>query len=211
MPKVIFVRRKRVSIPSLSFVDSTQDTGTGPTYTFTDHAIGTAASDRLVIVTVHQGGTNRTVNSVTIGGNAANIVGTALGTLQGITIAWRRVTTGTTATIVVDFSGTLSAGCTVGVFRCVGQLSDTPTDFDAPAGGGDASRSATIDIAANGVAVAGASGGSTTDIWTNATTAFSESLSTTRHRGASHSVVAAATGLAITHNACRCIMAAAWR
>lgn len=154
--------------PTLSLT-ANQTATLGSPATFTDAAIGSAAADRLVVVTAlghNVGGSNRTITSVTIGGNAATVheqiqsVGLSAG------VASLVVTTGTTATIVVTWSGALTDTRIV-VYTITGLTSTTPHDTGDAAG-----DTMALDIPAGGVAIgiAGEKNGTLGDItWTGLT------------------------------------------
>lgn len=125
------------------------------TATFADAAIGSAAADRIVVVHIHWGLTTRTLNTVTIGGDAATIA------VQGNweAIAYLAVPAGTTADVVCVFSDTINL---VGVH--VGKLTgaaaaplDTETgDYGFQAGPWTLDNSITIPTGGIGLASAGA-------------------------------------------------------
>lgn len=97
------------------------------TYTFTSTDIGTAASDRIVFIAVSgSGGTNLSLNSVTIGGVSATLINTGFLSFGTIGCAYLNVTSGTTATVVVTYSGT-RARCSIDVYTVYGS-SGTPSD-----------------------------------------------------------------------------------
>src|SRR6478609_6446568 len=65
------------SPPAISYTTSTSDSNDLSTYTFSTQAIGTAASDRKVIVAVQARATGTTtlaVSSMTVGGISASLV-----------------------------------------------------------------------------------------------------------------------------------------
>jgi hypothetical protein len=84
------------------------------TFTFTGISIGTADTNRWVIVAVGYGvaGPASAVSSVTIGGNAATLlVATASSAAsQAVGIFGIKLTTGTTTNVVVTFSAALAVG-----------------------------------------------------------------------------------------------------
>ena len=93
--------------PKPVIVDNAALSSTGvsqATHTFSTTSIGTAASDRLVVVSAYMRGANGSINSVTIGG----ITATYLSGEQGITdpygMYYALVPSGTTADIVVNGS-----------------------------------------------------------------------------------------------------------
>jgi len=103
-----------------------------PTTTFTAFGIGTAASDRYVVVTISTGNTSATaVSSVTVGGQATTIVKSQKGTAASssmaiILITNSPVTSGTTADIVVTMNVGAQA-LSIGTFAVTGLQSTTAT------------------------------------------------------------------------------------
>jgi hypothetical protein len=90
------------------------NTNTSP-YTFSSVAIGAADSNRKVFAQILVGSSSPTVTSVTIGGVTAPLIVARAGTFwTGIYAA--KVPTGTTATIVVTATGTVSE-CICSVYR----------------------------------------------------------------------------------------------
>lgn len=111
----------------------TQDSQSAATnYTFTNggsgYAIGTASSDRLVIVAVHLLNQGRTSSSVTIGGVGATLaVRGARGT--GTSEIWAAmVSSGTTANISVNTSGA-NDRCGIIIWTATGMSSATAVSF----------------------------------------------------------------------------------
>lgn len=153
-----------------SFTGSAAQTPSQTVYTFSSQALGTAASDRYIVVgTLARAAAARTLDSVTVGGVAATKL-TALenaGSNSGLWLA--AVPTGTTGDVVLTFSSTMVRAA-IAIWRVDG-ISTTPTDVDTS----DAlPATANITIAAGGVAF-GASfvGINTTTLtatWTNLTT-----------------------------------------
>lgn len=122
------IPRHRLSLEYRAQYSATNDAST---YTFSNADIGAAASDRLVIVAVHaafSGGTNRTITSATIGGISATIDYAGTNTdARGFTFLSAIVPTGTTATIVLNFSGNLLR-LGIGVYRLTKYTSRVPRD-----------------------------------------------------------------------------------
>lgn len=145
--------------PVMTWIGATADTSSGTSFTFTNHAIGTAASDRLVVVGITSRdddfGNNVTISSVTIGGNGATVHATTNShAVAGV--ASLVVTSGTTATIVVNVSAT-AQNCVVGVWTITGLTSTTPVHAPTPSSSNsdDAnSMSVSTNLSADGVAVA---------------------------------------------------------
>lgn len=197
---------------ALDFVTSSTATDLSDltTYTFTSIPIGTADTNRIVIVAIAIGGVARTVSSATIGGIAASIAGTTTGTTAGTGMIYAKVPTGTTATISITLSGAAN-DCHIGVYRLVGQGSDTPFDTDAPAGGGTTTRTATLDVPAGGAVVACMGNGGSNVAWTNATEDYDINTGGNSFSSAAHQAYATLqTGLGVQCTSCRAIVAASW-
>lgn len=134
------------------------------TYTFSSQAIGSANSERNVVVAVMADSAalngNRTLSSATIDGGSASIdiQRTALdneGSLDEaavVAIIRRKVTSGTTATISLTFNDTM-ARCSIVVYRMLNAsgLSDSGSSASI---GDSGSVSATVNTPSNGAAVA---------------------------------------------------------
>lgn len=163
-----------VAPATLVYAGSTPSTADATTYTFTNHAIGTAAADRLVVGVFNSndsstGGSPMVLSSATIGGSAASVIVAGPGTDRtGSAIFALPVAAGTTSTITVTL--TQSAGrAALSVYAIYGLQSYTPFDFDGLEGSG-ATGTLTPDVPENGVLIAGfasTSGGTTT--WVGAT------------------------------------------
>ena len=113
---------KSQTAASISYITNAASSSGLTNYTFSTQSIGTAATGRRIIVIASGYSTTggRTFSSVTIGGNAATSIVTASDSggvvnsqLAGIFIL--QVDAGTTADIVVNFSGGMG-GCDIGVF-----------------------------------------------------------------------------------------------
>lgn len=118
-------------VSTISFIGTTIKTTNASTFTFSNHALGDAASNRRVVVTTaHTGGSTATVSAVTIAGTSATKA--ADSGLDGefiVTIWYADVATGTTGDIVVAMTGSKGC-CGLGVYRVLngGTLVDTATD-----------------------------------------------------------------------------------
>lgn len=116
---------------SASYLSLEVDPSPGTTSEFVDYAIGDAAADRRVFLAVHwvEGSTHRTISSATIGGVSATIhiqEGHSGGvTGFGVAIISAIVPTGTTATVVVNFSGN-KTDTTIGGIRVTGLSNSSP-------------------------------------------------------------------------------------
>lgn len=139
-------------------------TGSNP-YTASSKAIGTADSTRAVVarITWLGGGTAQTVSGVTIGGITATIVNQVnplrSGFHSGTALAWAMVPTGTTASVVVTFSGTVNS-CDVNTIAFIGPAS--PSVQDSGTASEQTSnitiQSTTVDKVAGGITIMGATG-----------------------------------------------------
>jgi hypothetical protein len=184
------------SVVTLSFTDSSVDASNLTTYTFSTQALGTAASDRRIVVGAgSSSAAGTTVSSVTVGGIAATQLATA-GTGNGIAALWiASVPTGTTGDVVVTFSQAQSrAG--IGVWALYGAAAaafDTGTSTADP-------MTDTLNVPASGAAIGYFAGNDNTSAtWTNLTENFDEAQeSTITQSGASATFAAAQTALAIT-------------
>jgi hypothetical protein len=147
-------------------------------YTFADEPIGTAASDRLVVVVVWAAGPTipspgNAPTSVAIGGNNATIHESALGLYgSSLSVASLVVPTGTTATIVVTMPvGQLQ--CAILVYTVTGYSNATPTTDSIVEDSGSESATLSVTVGNNQVGLAASSilvgGGSVSAVWTNAT------------------------------------------
>jgi hypothetical protein len=189
------------------------------TYTFTGIDIGAASSDRHVVVIIGGGANSRTVSSVTVNGQPCTVVATTTFSVRdaGMAITDSPVTSGTTATIVVTWSGSNNR-CHIGTYAVTGLQSTTPTDTGIDSGTGTPSnRSTTLDISAGGIGIglfvnSSGSAGSTT--WGGLTEDFDlAGDGTICFSGASLESSSAQTGLSITADGSSvCILiAASWR
>ena len=115
---------------NFEFIASYSDLTNATTYTFNNCNIGSANVNRYVVVigSGYSGGvlTNRTVSSVTIGGNSATIDYTP-NTAAAQCAAKLLVTTGNTANIVVTCSGSME-NYSIAVYVVYGLNSTTPVD-----------------------------------------------------------------------------------
>jgi len=111
---------------SISFTDSAQSTNNNTSYTFSNLSVGTAATNRVVAVTIYSQSASA-VSTVTIGGisatKAVEIYYTDAASV--VAIYYAVVPTGTTASVVVNLAD--QAGrCAVGVYRIIPGYSSTP-------------------------------------------------------------------------------------
>ncbi len=143
---------------------------TSTTKTYTDAPIGTAASDRLVVVAVSIPYTT-TSTSTTAAGNAMTLVASVPTSGRALYIYGLVVTTGTTATIVNTTAASVGTYPMFVYTVSLGSTSATPSDTDtfSVTNVGSASFPA-VTVPTGGVYIACAFSGGGTDItWTGAT------------------------------------------
>lgn len=147
--------------PVLTFIGATTlgDVNSA-THTFTNHAIGAASADRLVIVACTRAtstsGASCHFTSVTIGGVSATLIASGDTTHNPTAIAYLAVASGTTATIISTASDAGSAG-SINVWTLTGYNSATPTASATDNTVSAAALSASYTISAGGVLMAVAS------------------------------------------------------
>jgi hypothetical protein len=198
----------------ITYVATSKDASTATTFTFTNHSIGAADSSRIVVVGLADAGSGgNTISSVTIGGNSAAIAVQTSGTSTRVGIAYLAVPSGTTATIVATYSGSVSR-CFVNVYSVVGAQNGTPFDTDGPAGGGTSSRSITIDAPIGGGVIAISTDGNADDTtWTNATEDNDDISNGFDGVSVAHYTTPGATetNKSITANSVRAVCGASWQ
>lgn len=180
------------------------------TYTFSGAAIGTASSDRRIVVAIgSRANAARSVSSVTVGGISATELVTANDSGSGADIAslWiAEVPTGTTGDIVVTFSAAMLR-CAVAQYAVYGMGSNSAFHTQASAGSvaNNVARSVSINVPANGAVIGadwGAGSGSPTCIatWTELTEQNETNLGTVSNvfSSASKTYSAIQTGLSVT-------------
>ncbi len=147
--------------------------------TFTSVDIGTAATGRLVVVYIGGGlNSSGSVSSVTIAGNTATLaVQNATITLRHNSIWYATVDSGTTATIVVNFSVSVSNPVFISVAAIYDASSTIPVTASSQSGTNSSpDQSVTLTPQTNAVLYAGYSAGGvaagTTASWTGATIAL---------------------------------------
>jgi len=197
-PFPFFVPSAVAALPSLSYRTHAVDATDLTTYTFSTIDIGTAGSNRHVIVGVvaRNGTANRTISSATIAGVSASIAADGSGgnTEAGILIA--AVPTGTTGTISITFSA--------GQLRCGIAVWAAYDLTSATAFASLATSSTTLDIntPADGIIVAVSMGVSTTPVWSGITEVLPDTVmeSTSEMTAASASLISAATPRAVSRS-----------
>lgn len=113
--------------------------GTSTTLTFTSHPIGAAAADRLVIVVISVlTASSAQVTSATIGGVSASLFVPGGITARAVCIFWAVVPTGTTTTVVTNWSLNVnSANVNLATYSLTGQDSSTPVASAGDLSGAD--------------------------------------------------------------------------
>jgi hypothetical protein len=189
-------------VATITFVDEEIDTVDRTVYTFADFAIGTAVANRKVVVGIMNGDadTGRTISSVTVAGNAASaVIDQAAGNNDGRVALYQiAVPTGTTADIVVTFSGGCTR-CAIATWAMYGAKSaahDTAGEATADP------LTFTLDVPAGGAAIAVMkSQVATTITWTGLTEKFDvnnpEGGAVFTYSGASDAFASEQTGLTI--------------
>lgn len=120
----------------VSYLGYVSDTNDAAAYTFSSVDLGAAATDRTIIVHVHQRN-SISITAVSIGGVSATIDVAASGDNSGDhAIVRAAVPTGTTGDIVVTLAS-VALGCVVHVYRVTGgtvQVDDTATAYGGSSG-----------------------------------------------------------------------------
>lgn len=152
---------------ALTYIGSTSQTANQSSYTFSGASIGDANANRMVVIVANGGTAGVNLSDITIDGNSASVPISAAGSALG----YLAFPSGSTADIVVSFSGTQS-NCSIMVYRGI-TANPTPDDTDiATVIGGTQSGAITGTIASGGFAVVYSFIDSTTDqscTWTGAT------------------------------------------
>ena len=188
--------------PTLSFRASGSSTSDLTTYTFAGVDIGTAATNRHVVVGVQgSGGTARTLSSVTVAGVTATILVEATDTGGGgedhVALVIAAVPTGTTGDVVVTWSGAFARGA-YGVWAVYGLESPTPVDTTQSTASPGA---LSVDTTADSIVIAvSAPNNSSTTAWSGVVTENFDvaAFETQGWTGASAAKVAAATPATVT-------------
>lgn len=184
---------------SLAYIGATQDTTDTNVYTFTGAGIGTASSGRHVVVCAGgDSGASRSVSGVTIGGAAMTEVVKANQGNSAAGMYIKQVAAGTTADIVVTFSGAMTRAEIV-VYTITDPTSATAYD-SASAVASANQASANINYVAGGAVIGFATLEENSSCsWTNLTERVDHTLETnTTVTSASKATTSAATAEAIT-------------
>lgn len=189
---------------TVTWASSAKSTSALTTYTFSSLSIGTASSDRKIIVNVHAeangAGTALSVSSLTVDGISATLL-VAFPTTDGsdrvaqeVWIA--SVPTGTTGNVVVTMAAGITR-CGVGVFATTGASSTASATYTSTADPLSVSASCQSGGAIIGGAVA--QGGSTSFTWAGITERYDEVVGgATYQSGASLAFTAAQSGLTVS-------------
>lgn len=184
-------------------------------YTFSGVDIGTATSDRRVIVSASANNGTETVSSLTVGGVTADIIGQSQGGNLTTALCVAHVPTGTTADIVVTWTGA-QLRCGIGWWIATGLSSNTPNDSGTSNAG---PQSISITALEGGFIVAGCACLSATTVWSTPGTTnerYDQGMPVPDgidHSGADESgTTAGASTVSSTNSADsrRCMVGAAW-
>lgn len=185
--------------PTLVFNQTNESPTNQSAYTFSSVNLGTATSDRVIIVSTTgraDDGTARTLSSMTIGGVSATINVQSENSGNVAAIACASVPTGTTGDVVVTFSGTMG-DAKIATYRAT-NISTTATDTGSSSAN---PLTDTLNISATGFALSMAKSDGTTPTatWTNLVERFDESDQGGNYvSGASQTYQTAQTALSIT-------------
>lgn len=189
------------NVPKVLSFQGFNATTTASSNTYTNAPIGTASSDRYVIVgVIGEDSTTATISGVTCAGNAmTNIAGTTLTNSNSVTAFYiLNVTSGTTATIVATFTGNKNATW-IGVWTATGLTSTTPIGT-ATQTTDNTSTALTTTSGGFAIGIAGSYGGAATYTWTNLTERFDNTSNTTRN-GSGADATTSGSSLNITSDA----------
>lgn len=172
--------------PVVTHVDTGSTSNNNTTYNFSGRSFGAAANDRYIVVSVHGDVGPQTPVSATIGGVAATLVYSTPG--LGIFIAY--LPTGTTGTVSVTFTGSVSR-CGFSVWRVTG-LWRGGVERVASGSGTGVTASVAVSYPAKSVIIAAATfhnSAGTAATWVNISTPdyYGSNGNTTRWMGAHES------------------------
>ena len=140
--------------PALEFRAGYSSGTNASSYTFTACDLGTADATRevFVVISAYQGGTARTLSSVTIGGVAATLeTSFKNGNAQLLCLARAAVPSGATGDVVATFSGAVQ-NCNVAIYRTVNRVAAGTGASDTSSKSGTAAtlNVTGVDVAAGG-------------------------------------------------------------
>lgn len=185
---------------ALSFLQLATDGTNLTTYTFASQNLGTAASDRYIVVAItgrQSGGGSSSVSSVTIGGVSATISVQSDNNGDQVAIAIAAVPTGTTGNIDIVWSAAMT-DCSVAAYRVTRVTTTTATSTGSSTA---TPPSANVNVVAGGVVIAVSKNrtGGTSATWGNVTEDF-DTLDATGNdiSGGSFLYSTTQTGLAVS-------------
>lgn len=165
---MVGISAKRTPL-SVALTTTLSDTGNKSTYTFSGASIG---GPGLIVVAIQAGSGGATPGtalvSVTIGGGAATLVAAAEGTQAIAGIAFREITSGSTADIVVNCDSTISR-IQITVYRIQGYGQTSAHHSQTYASASSGSAGVTVNTTDGGVLIGSFFGeGPSSVSWTNA-------------------------------------------
>ncbi|RAZ75849.1 hypothetical protein [Mesorhizobium atlanticum] len=186
-----------------SYVTNATDSSAATTYTFSNHAIGAAATNRYILVQVSGtvSAVSRNITSITVGGSTPTTLATTSGTTQrgcqGFYII--SIPTGTTATTVVTFDGSMQCA-QLSVWRLTGLSSLTAVDTQYVESSSTTNLSCTINVKNGGAIFAGSvnRGNLPTQTWSGANKENGAVVNTFTFSSADATGLAAQTGRAVS-------------
>lgn len=184
---------------SPTFLQQTTTNSGATTYNFASQNLGTADTNRYIIVCIagRKTGASTTITNVVVAGITATEVTQVSRfvtntNISGIFIA--AVPTGTTGTVSVTYGAAISR-CFISLYRVLNVLTPTGYDFAAV---GATDPSTTLDIPANGFAVGtGITAANTTATLTNMTEDYDTVASNTNFAGGDRITTTAETGTSL--------------
>jgi hypothetical protein len=183
---------------TVGFTASAVSTSNLTTYTFSSQAIGTATSDRKIVIAVTADGGSARVSTLTVGGVSATVADNTIAAGADDMEVWQAaVPSGTTADVVVVWSTGVSR-CGVGLFAVAGaplRLYDVSTDVT-----NSGALTTTISCPAGGVIIGAAQNGANASYtWAGITERYDETIEgTISHTGASLAFASAQNNLTVT-------------
>lgn len=191
---------KKITPVTVTYTANASSSANASSYTYTAQSIGSASSDRVVIVGVT--GVNVQASAVTVGGISASKIATATdGATENVTLWTASVPTGTTADIVVTMTGS-EVRNGIAVWSKVGGVGSTTVATTGAVSNGPATTS--INVPSNGGLVAmvvwAGSGSTPSATWAGPTLDYNSGTieASTGASGASKNYTSAQTGLTVT-------------
>lgn len=195
------MNRAAAKTPSVSYRNSYSNGNSTTSYTFSASDIGTANTSRLVVVQVHgqAQSTGRTVSTLTIGGtgatgyqNTARILHNSLWTLA--------VSTGTTANIVVTFSGSV-LNCLIAVYALYDLNSNIPVDSQVTTAASATTISLNTSARQKGIVIGGITGAANaTTTWTGVTERYDTTVESAVRSGGESVIATTNTSYSVQAN-----------